>query len=496
MSTVNDPPLKPWLADDQSFQTSIEDLDRGLDEGGEGHDSAAIEPPPRPPRQMNPSMSVRIQDAPASAPPLTSARPADAADPPPRRALLDLFPAVPAHNERPPGPLLGTAVGPRLPHAVAVRHTAPAASSTPAPFDPLTYETFYGLEEKPFSQSTDPKFFYHGASHERCAQDVLAAIRGRTGVALLTGEPGMGKTTLCRAIIGEIDRRTLTSLILEPVPTIDDLLTTVLVDFGVISREDLARTPAVTREVLARTLVSFLESLVPLQASAVVIIDEAQDLPVAMLEQLGVLAAGEPESRALQIVLVGQPVLSAVLQRERLRQLHDGVSARADLGPLARDEIAGYVMHRLSVAGSHSRVDFSDAAFARIHDVSKGVPRIVNLLCDRALSRGYQLSASVIDAPLIEAAAVDFDLGAPVAERSGAVCFFLTAVALLLLMMTGAAGALWVSRDAVTRTIDQWEKVPSPPGGPAWLLPLPLAPIPPPDDVDLPADNLQAPPSI
>ena len=257
-----------------------------------------------------------------------------------------------------------------------------------------------------------------------------------------------------------------------------------LVDFGAMSRADLDGASQFTREALTRTLNSFLESLVPIEASAVVIIDEAQNVPVALLADLGaMLGADGPAARVLQLVLAGQPALTAVLKHADLRQLNASVARRAELGPLAADEISGYVMHRLSIAGAHSRIEFDEAAIARLYDLSAGVPRVVNLLCDHAMTRGQQSSAGVIDGALVETAAADLDLDAPAGDRPGLLGSLLRVAAFALLVLAGSAGALWLSRDAVSRTLLQWQNVPVAPGGPVRRLPLPIAPVPPPADV-------------
>ena len=513
---VSDPHAKHWLADDPDFLASLNSLDRGLvDDGaaGDGDELAPSVAPPQPVRAAAPpappvaprSAAVPARHAPpetfgdvdddAPAPPLAFARPSAPAEPRVRRPLLDLFPPSALEAERPPMPALGRAVGPQLPPPRPRPAPKPEADG-PSQIDALTHETFYGLREKPFSLSTDPKFLYQSASHERAGQDLLAAIRKRSGSAVLTGPLGTGKTTLCRSLVQEVDRRTVTSLVLEPVRSIDDLLKAMLVDFGVISRDDLAGAPPIAREVLTSTLTAFLASLVPLQASAVVIIDEAQNLPVDVFAGIsGIIAAG-PEIHVLQVVLVGEPVLAALLKRPEQRLLDAGVTRRSELGPLGADEISGYVVHRLAVAGANTRVEFTDAAAARLYELSEGVPRVINLLCDRALSRGAQSSAGVIDGALVEAAAADLDLGGPAAEGRGIIGSLRLAAALVLLVLAGAAGALWVSRDAVSRTILQWQGVPPAPGGPIPLLPAPIAPIPPPaeipDDLQGPADVTQA----
>ncbi len=410
------------------------------------------------------------------APPPGLTRPS-ASEPRARRPLLDLFPSSALEPDRSQPPALGTSVGPQLPPPRPRPAPEPEAPSQP---DAPTYETFYGLREEPFSLSTDPRFQYQSASHERAGQEILAAIRKRGGPTVVTGLPGMGKTLLCRSVVQEIDRRTVTSLVLEPLRSIDDLLTTMLVDFGVIARADLADAPRAAREVLTSTLNSFLDSLLPLQASAVVFIDQAQHIPVAVLGDLVALLS-VPAARELQVVLVGQPALTTRLAHDDLSGLNASVSRRTELGPLAAQEISGYVMHRLSVAGADTRIEFDEAAIARLFELSGGTPRVVNLLCDRALMHGHALSTGVIGGALIDLAAADLDLGAPEDGRRGPLASLVLAALFALLVLAGAAGALWTSRDAVSRTLEQWEQIPLPPAGPALSLPLPIEPVPLPD---------------
>ena len=499
-ANVSDPPSKSWPEDDQSFLASLDDLDRGLNDSKSAveDDAARASGPPGPtPIAPRPALS----SSPAATPLASSAAPAplvppgtfgDPDDPPPpltfthpepgdpraHRPLLDLFPVSPLERGSVPIPRTENAVGPQL---------SPPSRSTLKPEsagrsrDGLTYEAFYGLRERPFSLSTDPKFRYQSAAHGRASREVLAAIGNRSGPAVLTGALGMGKTTLCRSLVQEINRRTVTSLVLEPLQSLEDLLQTLLVDFGVVERQSLAGAAHPTRELLAGTLSAFLGSLVPLQGSAVVFIDEAQNVPASLLAELGALRQGSADTRLLQLVLVGQPALTSLLDNPELRALNASIARRSELGPLAADEIAPYVAHRLSIAGAHARVEFDEAAIARLFELSAGSPRAVNLLCDRAMTRGHAASAEFIGKELIQAAAVDLDLEAPAGGGSVLRTTLLVA-AFVMLVLAGAAGALWVSRDAVKRTITQWEEVPLPPGGPALSLPVPIAPIPPPSD--------------
>ena len=369
------------------------------------------------------------------------------------RALVDLFPPLPDSRE------------------VPAAEAAPV--SAPATVEPLPYDTFYGLTEPPFSLSTDPKFLYHSTAHDRTAQALLTSIGKGEGVVVITGPFGIGKTSLCHAVIEELDRHTLTSFLVDPCLSVEDLLETLLIAFGVLSRDDLARGSHPSTHQLRVTLRSFLATLTSLQASAVVLVDEAQNLPASVLEELCTLAEIGDGRRLLHVVLAGDPELLSLLKRRDLRPLNEHVAVRSVLGPLAADELHGYVMHRLTVSGG-SRVGFDVAALARIYELSAGVPRAVNLLCDRAMTRGYEASANVIDVALVDAAASDLALSAPVVEAAPVLRLLLAGVSFMLLMLVGAAGALWVFRDDVHRTVVEWERHPPAPSTPRVPLTDPL----------------------
>jgi general secretion pathway protein A len=468
MSEVKDPPVPPSFEDDPILRAGLDALDRGLNESGNDRRKT---PAPR---------------APAPAPKLEPGPlPARGPDPPrSHRPLLDLFPMKTTIGDRARGALPGPAPRPPAPRS----HAAPGGSGATR-LDPLSCEAFYGLSEKPFDLSTDPKFFYHSASHDGVLREILAAIQRRDGIVVLTGGAGLGKTMLCRAMALELDRRTVTSTVFDPFLSVDDVLKTVLVDFGVVSRGDLARAPVVARDVLTAALESFLESLAALQATAVLIIDEAQNASPAVLAEVLAAFPAMQGSHRVQLVLVGQPALNPLLKRPELTRFAELVTLRVKLRPLGDDEVTGYVAHRLSAAGGSARVIFSDGAFERIHHLSRGVPRVVNLLCDRALRLGAQISASVIGTRLIEDAAEELDLAAPFVERRMVVRRVLITIALIALMLVGAFGASWVFRDDAARVLLQWLNVPAAPGGPVRSLPAPLAPIPVPADPPPPADN-------
>jgi len=265
----------------------------------------------------------------------------------------------------------------------------------------LTYETFYGLSEKPFSLSSDPSFFYNSSSHGAAFNDLLSGIRRRESLSVLSGDIGTGKTTLCRTVLANLDRQTFSAFVADPFATREDLLKVVLVEFGVVSAEDLAtgRLRGATRTELSYLLYEFVGTLSPLQAFAVVFIDEAQNLSLPLLEEIRILSDSDGRERQLQVVLVGQLELRDKLRLPEMRQVAQRVSVCCGLEPLDRDGIDGYIAHRLHVAGgTPERVRFSREAIDAIYGASNGVPRLINRLCDRALHHGHLARASVIDA--------------------------------------------------------------------------------------------------
>ena len=291
-----------------------------------------------------------------------------------------------------------------LPDASA-RGTGPAAS--------LTYEPFYGLREKPFSLSANPRFLYKSPAHAPAFDAILAGIRRREGLIVLTGEIGTGKTTLCRSVLQQVDRRTFGAFVPDPFVSREDLLKTLLVDFGVIAISDLTRGlfNGVSRSELSYLLYEFLDSLVPLQAFAVLVIDEAQNLSLPLLEEIRILSELERREKLLQVVLVGQPELRSSLNLPQMRQMEQRVSVRCELMPLDAEGVTGYVNHRLVVAGlGDSALTFTRLALEALYLGSGGVPRVVNRLCDRALERAYAERTTRIDSEIVWNAIEDLGL--------------------------------------------------------------------------------------
>jgi general secretion pathway protein A len=278
------------------------------------------------------------------------------------------------------------------------------------------YEDYYGFLEKPFSLTPDPKYLYRSESHANAFELLQYAIRRREGFVVVTGDIGTGKTTLCRAVLERTDRKTFTALVLNPFIGEDDLLRLVLQDFGVVSREEMkrGRLAGVSRQELIETLNEFLLSLLPLRATAVLIIDEAQNLPRQVLEHIRILSNLETDKeKLLQIILVGQLNLKDVLRVPELRQLDQRVSIRYTLKPLTPEETSAYVAHRLTIAGGGSAVSFTPRALQAVHRCTGGIPRVINLVCDRALLGAYSERAQRVTLEMVRRGAASLDLMTP-----------------------------------------------------------------------------------
>jgi general secretion pathway protein A len=272
------------------------------------------------------------------------------------------------------------------------------------------YESFYGFREKPFSLTPDPRYFYRSPCHANALELVQHGGRSSQGLTVITGTSGTGKTTTCRTILESLDRKAFTSLVLNPYVSEEDLLRLILQDFGVISREEirLGLLAGVRAGELLGTLEEFLKTLTPLGARALLIVDEAQKLPVRVLEQvkrLSRLAQDVP----LQVVLVGQLSLTDSLRAPALR-----------LRTLTVGETASYVLHRLNVAGGESSVMFTPKALQRVHAATGGNPRLINLVCDRALLAAFAVHETRIEPAIVDRAASGLRL-VPAGGRPGSV---------------------------------------------------------------------------
>jgi general secretion pathway protein A len=277
------------------------------------------------------------------------------------------------------------------------------------------YEEFFGFVQPPFSLTPDPKFLYRSQSHDGALQQVWQAIRRKEGFIVLTGDIGTGKTTLCRTILEQFDPTTFTALILNPFLTVEELLREILLSYGIASKGSLrtGRLGTASKHELVRTLHDFLLSLVPIRGSAVLIIDEAQHLSPTVLEEIRILSNLETnEQKLLLVLLVGQLNLLDVLHDAQLRQLNQRISIRCLLKPLNREEVEAYITHRLQIARGSS-VTFTPGAVDLVHGITNGVPRMINLICDRALMVASEARTDKISEEFIHEAAGALDMTVP-----------------------------------------------------------------------------------
>ncbi len=225
-------------------------------------------------------------------------------------------------------------------------------------------------------------------------------------------------------------------------------------------------------------------------------IDEAQSVPVAVLAAAADLLARLEPPRQLQIVLAGEPALTSHIKRAGLRAPAGRDGINVELRPLDDEEIAPYVRHRLRVADSRACVDFSPAAIGRLYLASRGIPREINRLCERALVDGASRKAKVIDAALIDRAAQDLGVQVPAAKARPATQRAVMAIALLALTLLAAAVASWIFRDSLAAAFQQWLDVPPLRAAPAREVPEPIRPLPLPPPAPPPADNVPARPPV
>jgi type II secretory pathway predicted ATPase ExeA/cell division septation protein DedD len=309
-----------------------------------------------------------------------------------------------------------------------------------------TYEGYFGLREKPFSLASDPRFLYRSAAHAGVFDQLLGGIERREGVLVLTGDIGTGKTTLCRAVLQSLPRKTFSAFVPDPFASREDLLKMLLIDFGVMSVQDLTNghLQGATRTELSYLLYDFLDSLVPLEAFVVVIIDEAQNLSPALIEEVRILSDLHRRASPLQVLFVGQLELRDKLKLPEMRQVDQRVALHCSLEPITRDALGGYVAHRLRVAGAApDRVLFPPDALDAVFEASAGVPRLINRICDRTMYQGFQAKTSTFNRAMVAAAIRE----AGAAELPGA-----------LAVRPSPAPVVVAVREAPRPGIDDWLK--------------------------------------
>lgn len=265
------------------------------------------------------------------------------------------------------------------------------------------YQSFYQFKENPFNVTADPEFFYASKYHADAISNLVYGIEQRKGILAITGEIGTGKTTLCRKLLSLSDNKNTFALILNPDFSELQLLQMIVDDLGI-------RAKSKNKFGLITALNDFLLKESMLGQNVVVIIDEAQNLSVNQLEQVRLLSNLETEKeKLLQLILVGQPELYEKLQLPELRQLRQRIAIHYHLQPLEKFDVKSYIQHRLAKAIEHPRlanaIAFTERAIDAIYQYTRGSPRTINILCDRALLAGFAAETHSIDERMIESCA-------------------------------------------------------------------------------------------
>lgn len=262
----------------------------------------------------------------------------------------------------------------------------------------------------PFSLTPDPRFYFRSRSHGRVFDTLSAAINRRENLMLVTGDLGVGKTTLCKTLLDSQERKSRAALAGNALMSPEDLLRLMLQDLGAVTRDEAkqGRLIGVPRAELVAMFDRFLGQLRSTNGAAVMIVDEAHSLPRATKDQIIELASLESNrDRLLQFLLAGQPAIGGGALFPELDGGRRGVRAR--LLPLERDECDRYIAHRMAIAGRHDAT-FAAATVDTIYALSGGVPRLVNLLCERALREASDTQSPIVEAPMIQSAASALDL--------------------------------------------------------------------------------------
>ena len=265
------------------------------------------------------------------------------------------------------------------------------------------YTTFYHFSEKPFNLTPDPKFLYLTPSHREALASMLYGINERKGFIAITGEVGIGKTTLIYTLLGNLNEKVKTAFVYHTSASFDQLLSYILMDLNItVDTQD--------KVALLAKLNEYLTHSISQDETLAIIIDEAQNLPNTVLEELRLLSNLETsKQKLLQILLVGQPELADKLNSQDLRQLKQRISIRRKMNPLTPKEREEYINHRLEIAGSCSKNVFSADAIAAICEHSEGIPRVINIICDNALLIGYSHSQKKITKKIINEVIADLN---------------------------------------------------------------------------------------
>lgn len=266
------------------------------------------------------------------------------------------------------------------------------------------YLQHFGLLRAPFEMTPDPAFLYLGESHQEGLATLVYGVRSRKGFVMLTGEVGTGKTTLLHALLSQLDPNTAAAFVFNPRLGPLDFFRVLFDEFGI-------ETPCTTKAEYLIAFNKFLIERLGRDHPTLLIVDEAQNLSPEMLEEVRLLSNLEtPHSKLIQIMLVGQPELEEMLQQQELRQLRQRISLRFRLRPFDADETEHYVQERMRLAGYTGKGVFKRSALRRMHYVTTGIPRLINVVCDGALLLCYSRGQTSVDANEIDEVARDLGL--------------------------------------------------------------------------------------
>ena len=258
------------------------------------------------------------------------------------------------------------------------------------------YLSYFGLAEPPFNMTADPHFLFMSRRHREVLSHLLYGIHERKGFLEITGEVGTGKTTLCKSLLAQLSPNVKTALLLNANLPEMQLLQAILEDFGITVESR-------TKYAMLKRFNQFLLEQLACNCNVLLIIDEAQNLRPRGLEQIRLLSNLETDKEKLfQIVLVGQPELRERLREPSLAQLHQRIGVRYHMTPLDGDEVADYILHRLKVAGSRGDILFTEGALRGILEYSQGVPRLINIVCDKALLFAFVQETRTVDEAILQ----------------------------------------------------------------------------------------------
>ena len=318
------------------------------------------------------------------------------------------------------------------------------------------YSQFFGFEQIPFSIAPDPRYLFMSEQHREALAHLLYGLEGGGGFVVLTGEIGTGKTTVCRAFLQQMPKHCNVAYVFNPKLTSEELLSTICEEFHV----ELNRTKRLVSKDLVDALNVHLLQTHAQGQNNILIVDEAQNLSTQVLEQLRLLTNLETsERKLLQIILIGQPELRDILAQPQLEQLAQRVIARYHLRPLLQNETAEYIFHRLWISGLRTGLPFDVKTSHLIHQITGGIPRKINLLCDRALLGAYAKGLHHVDAAMLKQAAYEvFSDGNTHTARLKRVekRWKLTACVLGALLMVACAALAWQHKEVVEQKLAEW----------------------------------------